>query len=308
MALIELHPEVDNYILQLSLQEISARGGVADLVENGNIVIIRDFRVDLGGGIFDHLARSTGAIEDPAIRRHLKKLESTTFFEGERPRRRWRRTEFHDPVKQALFTTLCKGDAVLFERAAAALRAAHEDALRAYETCFAGYRSNRLVPSVRLTRTLFENLHWDEHWIEGDFHTARVFANLDSRPRIWHLSHRFPDMMKRMYREHRLERFAGKDPNELLSYINSNVLGGLSDKWKDDLPRHRIAFEPGEVWVGESRLVSHQIYYGEAALVYMWLVDAKSMVNEGNRFNAQVERVHVEMRELGLAPVATRSG
>lgn len=305
MALIELHPEVDNYILELSLPEIRERGGVADLVEAGNLVIIKDLRVHPSHHVFDELAKSTEAIEDPGIRRHLKKLESTTFFEGERPRRGWRSARFDDPVRQAVLETLCKSDTVLFERAAAALRKAHEDALRVYEACFAGYESFRLVPSVRLTRTLFENLHWDEHWIEEDFHTARVFGNLDSRPRIWHLSHRFPDMMRLMYRDHHLERFAGKDPNELLSYINSNVLGGLSSKWRDDLPRHRIAFEPGELWVGESRLISHQIFYGEAALVYMWLVDAKSMVNPANRFNAQVERVHEEMHPCGSASLGT---
>ena len=300
MALIELHPEVDNYILELSLPEIRARGGVADLVEDGNIVIIKDFRLDLGGGVLAELAKDTDEIEDADLRRRLKKLQSTTFFEGPQ-KRRWRGAQFDDPVRQAVFDTLCKGDAALFQRASDMLQKAHEGALRLYEDCFPSYNAYRLMPSVRLTRTLFENLHWDEHWIDGDFHTARVFANLDVRPRIWQLSHRFPDIMRLLYRHHRLERFAGKNPNELLSYINAEVLGGLSYKWKDELPKHRIAFEPGEVWVGESRLVAHQIYYGEAALVYMWLVDTASMANADNRFNVQVDRIHQEMRKSGSA-------
>lgn len=297
MAVIELHPDVDNYIVELSLPEIKTRGGVADLIEDGKIVIIRDFRLDLADGILDELAKSTDGVKDPAVRRSLKKLQSTSFFEGTPPKRSWGGgLRFDDPVRQALFDTLCKGDAALFRRASSMLRKAHEDALRIYECCFVGYRSYRMVPSVRLTRTLFENLHWDEHWLEGDFHTARVFANLDSRPRLWHVSHRLPDMIEAGYREHRLERFAGKDPNELLSYLNSEMLGGLADGWKDRLPKHRIAFEPGEVWVGESRLVSHQIYYGEAALVYMWLVDPQSMADPDKRFNLQVEQVLAEMR------------
>jgi hypothetical protein len=304
MAIIERHPEVEDYILELSLPEIRERGGVADLVEDGTIVVIKDFRLDLGDGVLDRLVKSTDSIEDPEVRRRLKKLEATAFFEGEQPKR-WGHRRFKDPVRQALFDTLCKGDPDLFHRASDVLRQAHEQALRVYEACFAGYRSFRLVPSVRLTRTMFENLHWDEHWIEDDFHTARVFANLDSRSRIWHVSHRFPEMVRRLYREHALQRFAGKDPNELLSYLNSKVLGGLSSKWKDDLPRHRIAFEPGEVWVGESRLVAHQIYYGEAALVYMWLVEANSMTNPDNRFNAQVESVHEEMRSRRTAAPET---
>ena len=304
MALVELHPDVDNYVIEMSLPEIEGRGGVADLVEEGKVVILGDFRLDCDFEALQALAKSTESIPDQDIRRQLKKLLSTMFFEGERPRLGWSGRKFDDPVRQALFDTLCHGDARLFDRCARTLRYAHEEALRIFRIAFAGYEPYRLVPSVRLTRTLFENLHWDEHWIEGDFHTARVFANLDRRPRIWHLSHQFPQLIKQLYREHDLGRFAGADPNELLSHINSEVLGGTTQTWRENLPKHRLAFEPGEVWLAESRLVSHQVYYGEAALVYMWLVNAESMANQDLRFNRQVERVHEEMRRSQMGSVA----
>ncbi len=58
----------------------------------------------------------------------------------------------------------------------------------------------------------------------------------------------------------------------------------------DNQPRHRVAFDPGEVWLGESRLISHQIYYGEAAMVYMWFVrPSRRWRIPANRFNARVE-------------------
>jgi hypothetical protein len=295
MAVIELHPDVEDYVLQLSMSDIRARGGVADLIEEGKVVIVRDLRLDVDYSALECLAKSTNAVCDRQIQNQLKKLEATTFFEGERPRRRWRGLQFDNPVRQALFDILCNGDARLFDRAAKTLRRTHDEALRIFDACFNGYQPYRFVPSLRLTQTLFENLHWDEHWIDGDFHTARVFANLDRRPRIWHLSHRFPDIITQLYRDHDLGRFAGKNPNELLSYINSTVLGGLMEKWREDLPKHRVAFEPGEVWLAESRLVSHQIYYGEAALVYMWLVRPESMSNPENRFDRIIEKVHEEM-------------
>ena len=302
MALIELHPEVDDYIVHLSLPEIIERGGVEDLVEDGMLVIIKDFRLDADFKLLQELSKSTEAIEDSKVRRHLKKLEAPTFFQSRRSRLPWRRRQFSDPIQEALLETLCQGDVRLYERAARTLRDAHEQALRVFEACFGRYEAFRFVPSVRLTRTFFENLHWDDHSIDDDFHTARVFANLDVRPRIWHVSHRFPDMMRLLYREHDLGRFAGRDPNELVHYINSQVLGGQSQKWRDCLPRHRIAFEPGEVWVGESRLISHQIYYGEAALVYMWFVHVGSMVNPQNRFNTRVEDIHREMGSRAAEP------
>lgn len=300
MALIERHPKVKDYILELSLGEIEARGGVADLVEQGRIVLIKDFRLDFDFELLTRLAKTLDGVEDDATRRRLKKLEAIHFFEGEPPVAGRRGSlKFKNPLRQALFDVICRGDRDLFERAARGLKVAHDTALRVFECAFPGYDAYRLVPSLRLTRTMFENLHWDNHSIDDDFHQARVFANLDVRPRIWHVSHRFPDIMRLLYDKHDLKRFAGRDPNELIDYITDKVLGGMDRKWLDRLPRHKIAFEPGEMWLGESRLVSHQIYYGEAALVYMWFVRTQSMANPDNRFNLQVERMHQKM--LGKA-------
>jgi hypothetical protein len=294
MAVIERHAEVADYIVEMTLPEIRNRGGVADIVEDGNIVIIKDFRLRFDFAALEQLAKSTDQIADPDIRWRIKKLEAPQFFEGGSSRGWFGRRRSSDTLREALLETLCEGSTRKFDRAAKALRHAHDEALRIFEICFAGYSSYRFVPSIRLTRTLFENLHWDDHSIDDDFHQARVFANLDSRPRIWHVSHRIPEIMRSLYREHDLGRFAGKDPNEMLFYINSEVLGGQRQAWKDHLPRHKIAFDPGEVWLGESRLVSHQIYYGEAALVYMWFVRPNSMVDPDKRFNSIVERIHEE--------------
>ncbi|HEY8591998.1 MAG TPA: hypothetical protein VIL42_03930 [Sphingomicrobium sp.] len=301
MAHIERHPQVADYFVQFSLAEIEARGGVADLVETGNIVILKDYRLDVDFEVLTRLRKSTEGIEDRQLKKTLKKLESPFFFEGEPPVERKGRLLFANDVRQAVFDVICRGDRELFDAAAKALQHSHDEALRIFGAAFPSYEPFRLVPSVRLTRTLFENLHWDNHSIDDDFHQARVFANLDVRPRIWHVSHRVPEMMRRLYREHDLGRFAGRDPNELLDYLNGDVLGGGHKIWMDNQPRHRIAWEPGEVWLGESRLISHQIYYGEAAMVYMWFMRSKSMADPQNRFNAIVEDVHREMAEGAAA-------
>lgn len=296
MALIERHPEVEDYFREMSLPEIEARGGVADLVEDGEMVIIKDFRLDFDFHILERLNKSIAGVEDPAIRKSLKKLEATNFFEGEAPVERKGRLIFRDRLRQALVDVLCRGDSELFKQAAATMRRAHEEALRIFGVAFPHYEPFRLVASLRLTRTLFENMHWDDHAIDDDFHQARVFANLDTRPRIWHVSHRFPEMMRRLYVDHDLGRFAGKDPNVMLGYINGEILGGTQRKWMESLPKHRLAFDPGEVWLGESRLISHQIYYGEAAMVYMWFIRASQMSDSSRRFNARVDEVHKEMQ------------
>jgi len=241
------------------------------------------------------LSKSTESIEDAGLRKKIKKMTAPLFFEGEQPAVNGGKLIFRDPVRQAIFDVICCGDPDTFRRASAALKKSHEEALRLFDICFPDYESFRLVPSIRLTRTLFENLHWDNHSIEDDFHQARIFANLDTRPRIWHVGHRFPDWVRMHYDEYDLGRFAGKDPNLLIDFVTGDILGGTRKTWMDTEPRHRIAFEPGEVWLGESRLISHQIYYGESAMVYMWFVNAKSMSNSDNRFNQRLEKLHGEM-------------
>jgi hypothetical protein len=152
-----------------------------------------------------------------------------------------------------------------------------------------------------LTRTLFENLHWDNHSIDDDFHQARIFANLDTRPRVWNIGDTFTGWMSKFYAEHDLGRFAGKDPNLLIDYVTGEVFGGTQNKWMDKQPRHKIAFDPGEVWLGESRMISHQIVYGESAMVYMWFVAVSSMSNPANRFNERVEAMHRQMQARAAA-------
>jgi hypothetical protein len=296
MAHVERHPAVDDPFVEMSLPDIAARHGVADIFEEGRIILLKDYRLEFDFGALTALCKSTDGIEDPEVRKKLKKLTSPYFFAGEPPVGRGGRLIFPDQTRQAIFDVLCRGDRDTFERAARALKSAHEEILRIFDICFPDYEPFRLVPSIRLTRTLFENLHWDNHSIDDDFHQARIFANLDTRPRIWNISHSFTGWMRQFYKEHDLARFAGKDPNLLVDYITGKVLGGTLNTWMDNQPRHKVAFDPGEVWLGESRIVSHQIVYGESAMVYMWFVNSASMADPDNRFNARVEATHRQMQ------------
>ncbi len=296
MAVIERHPELEDYFVELTLPEISSRGGISDIFEEGRLVLLKDYRLEFDFGALTRLSKSTEAVEDRDLRRKLKKLTAPHFFEGEQPVKQKGQLLFADPIRQAIYDILCRGDRIVFERAAKALKQAHDEFLRIFAICFPEYEPFRLVPSVRLTRTLFENLHWDNHSIDEDFHQARIFANLDVRPRLWNVGCSFPKWVREFYEDHDLGRFAGKDPNQMLAYVTGEVLGGTGNTWMDNEPRHRIAFDPGEVWLGESRFISHQIYYGEAAMVYMWFVKPGSMANPSNRFNEQVEKIHRQMR------------
>jgi hypothetical protein len=297
MAIIERHPAVEDYFVEITLRQVDARGGVADLFEDGRVILLKDYRLDVDYEAIGALAKSTASVADPAVRKTLKKMTAPMFFEAVPAGRTWGSLKFRKPEHQAIYEVLCRSDRKLFERAARALKHAHEELLRLFGICFPHYETFREVPSMRLTRTLFENLHWDNHAIDDNFHQARIFANLDSRPRIWHVGHAFPEWVRKHYDKYELGRFAGKDPNLLIDFITGEILGGTRKTWMDNEPRHRIAFEPGEVWLAESRVVSHQIYYGEAAMVYMWFVKLQSMADPAKAFNSRVDAVHKEMSE-----------
>jgi hypothetical protein len=292
MALIVRHPGVEDYFVEMSLPEIAARGGVADIFEEGKLILIKDYRLEFDFGALAALEKSPEAVGNRDLQRKIKKLTSPSFFEGQPPVERDGRLIFADSVRQAIFDVMCRGDRDVFNRAAQALKSAHDEVLRVFGICFPTYEPFRFIPSVRLTRTLFENLHWDNHSIDDDFHQARIFANLDSRPRLWNVSHRFTDWVSKHYKEYELERFAGADPNIMLDFITGEVFGGTGRTWMDMQPRHQVAFDPGEVWLGESRMISHQIVYGDSAAVYMWFVKPATMTNPENRFNLRVEEAH----------------
>lgn len=311
MARIDRHPQVKDYIIEMDLTEIHARAGIADLFEEGNLILISGYRLPIDYEAFEGLDRRIDAIKESDMRRKVKKLTTTVFLGGEPPQKRslfdraGSARIFDDPVRQAVFDVLCKGDPDIFARVRQALQIAQDEMVGIFGICFPGYKPFRFIPSIRLTQTLFENLHWDNHSIEADFHQARLFCNLDHRPRIWHISHHSDDYLRQIYEEFDLRRFAGKDPNLLLEYIHADVLGGTTETWMEHLPKHKVAFEPGEVWSGESRLISHQIFYGEAAAVFMWFMQVSDMVNPQNRFNERVEAVHGEMARRKRAKAAT---
>ena len=304
MATIIKNPEVEDYFVELSLDDIkSRRNGIIDLYEASRLILLKDYKIPIDLDIFSMLSGNISKIEDQGVRKRVKKLVSSRVFndgdpksvEDEKGGGAYEAFETNDPIRKAVYDILCNGDPELFMRASKALKSAHEAALELFHVCFPNYDYFRVIPTVRLTTTLFESIHWDNHHIPEDFQQVRIFCNLDRHPRLWHTSHNFMDYVRRLYRAHHLERFAGRDPNDLVAYICGDVLGGTKNACLDNLPRHVIAFDPGEVWFAESRFISHQIYYGERALVYMFLVSPERMLSPDRRFNGQIESLHASM-------------
>jgi len=149
--------------------------------------------------------------------------------------------------------------------------------LPVYRRLFAGYRFTSDRCCWRLNRINAENLHVDTYKAELPEHFARMFINLDSQPRIWHTSWRASELMEMAGRRISAQQYRELSTNDLWSAFNRSVFGKTSQEWWDDQPRHIAFFDPGDVWVVDSRLVAHQIFYGRRALTIDFVVDPGSM-------------------------------
>jgi hypothetical protein len=72
--------------------------------------------------------------------------------------------------------------------------------------------------------------------------------------------------------------------------LNMAIFGGWELAGRDGRPRHIGFFEPGEIWLVDSRKVSHQIFYGRRAVSTEFAVDNASMDDPSTHYYAMVER------------------
>lgn len=128
----------------------------------------------------------------------------------------------------------------------------------------------------RFTRTENEAIHFDSYaGNANDYHNVRIFVNLDDKPRLWGVSHKVPAMIEKY--PHLASLHDGEHPNLFNNVINKNV------PWHE-VPRHFVAFAPGNAWLVNSQLVSHEIIFGRKLLACVFSVDPKSMRREEDGF------------------------
>ena len=135
-----------------------------------------------------------------------------------------------------------------------------------YRAIFSDYTFDRQKVMWRLNTIMAENMHVDTYKTENELHFARMFVNLDTQPRIWHTSWRIEDMVRQAKGTMSPAELEGLSRGEVWTKLNKTFYGKNSREWWDDQPRHIAFFAPGDVWVVDSRQVSHQIFYGRRAL------------------------------------------
>ena len=166
----------------------------------------------------------------------------------------------------------------------------------AYERIFADYEFDKRKVMWRLNTIMAENMHVDAYKHESEVHFARMFVNLDTQPRIWHTSWRIEDMFEKARGTVPPEKLEGLSRGEVWNIFNASFFSQNSREWWDDQPRHIAFFEPGDVWIVDSRQVAHQIFYGRRALSIDFSVPKERMKDPSLHYLDIAERFRTANR------------
>jgi hypothetical protein len=185
-------------------------------------------------------------------------------------------------------------DGPLIETLCQQFEAIYGALLPAYRAIFREYAFDKRKVVWRLNTLMNENMHLDVYSEERDEHFARMFINLDNQPRIWQTSWTVDDLMHKLKGRIPRDDLLQKNRADLWKDLSFSLFGPSPQEWWDDQPRHVAYFAPGDIWIVDSRQVSHQIFYGRRALSIDFSVKRESMKDDSRHYLSFVDRFRTE--------------
>lgn len=281
MAIIVRDPLVTDYIVERELESDADVAEVRRLYEEGYLVLLKGVKFDLDFAFLNSISFDVPG--PPEILHKVKKLGGHKFLGLS--------SDSSNALDRFVFENIFASDAGRLAYFQEQVRSGNAQSDALYAKIFPRYVATRTVHTWRFTETMYENLHWDVFGIPETFHQVRIFTNIAASRRLWRLSHRSYELADRIYEKRDLGRFAGAMGDDLLRHLNRKVFHGKTP-CLDREPKHHVAFEQGDVWICETRLVAHQIYHGERAFAAMYFSDPEKMDRPELTFEARIERLH----------------
>jgi len=281
MAIIVRDPSIADYIVEREIKSETDRMEVQRLYEEGYLVLLKGVKFDIDVEFLNSINFDVPG--PPEILHKVKKLGGHKFL-GLSPKNT-------APIDTFVFQKIFGSDAGKLAYFQEQVRSGNAQSDALYGSLFPQYIATRTVHTWRFTETMFENLHWDVFGIPEPFHQVRIFTNLARSPRLWRVSHHVDEFADGIYDEWNLSQFAGTIGDDLLRFMNKDILLGKAP-CLDRQPKHHIAFQQGDVWICETRLLAHQIYHGERAFAAMYFSDPERMSRPELGFEARIERLH----------------
>ncbi len=127
-------------------------------------------------------------------------------------------------------------------------------------------------------------MHVDTYRQPYDHHFARMFINIDTQPRIWQTSWTINEIAQMQRAALPRDFLRTAEANDIWAELNRRTFGKSSREWWDTQPRHVIYFNPGDIWIVDSRQIAHQIFYGRRAISIDFVVSENSMKNSRKQY------------------------
>lgn len=281
MAKIVRDPLVADYIVERDANTEAECAEVRRLYEEGHLVLLRGAKFDLDYPFLNSLDFDVEGPED--IMQRVKKYGGHKILALS--------PESSGPLDQFVFQNVFGSDAGKLRYFQEQVRSGNAQSDALYGRLFPDYVTTRAMYTWRFTETMYENLHWDVFGIEEPFHQVRIFTNIASSPRLWRTSHRSDEFAESVYKEAKLGKLAEGTGDHLVRMMNKSMFRRKTP-CLDRQAAHHIAFEQGDVWVCETRILAHQIYYGERAFAAMYFSEAATMDRPELSFEARLARIH----------------
>ncbi len=278
MAHVKLDPLLADPFVRMNAEDASRSAHdfsreLVDAYEAGRVILLEDapFHPDI-----ELLSR----FRLPAEPR-FKKLSDTFFLRPALHRREVRR------AFREMFSSW--SDYFAFRREVARLR---REIRKFIFQSFSGYRFSKENISWRFTPSGGEHMHLDFFHSGEDIQYVRMFINVDVQPRLWNVSASLMELADRFYETAALGRFRDRSADALIECLTKIVFGWKDNPGDDRQPRHEVVLEPGDVWLCDSRKVSHQLVRGNRLVSAKFRALPSSMRDPTLRVEAQLARLH----------------
>lgn len=292
MATIFRDKKLDDYFVDIDCSDLSlvSAKDVCRQYEAGKVILLSGFQID-----FDR--EFMAGVNFPDTPKLLKKFPSHKFLEEVGQSQKYfglkdlirppgKRNRLLDQVLGVVF----QGNRKRFHYFQEQVSYVNSQILSLCQALFPDYQRIHESITWRFSETRNENMHVDIYTEDLPEHHLRLFINMDTIPRLWNTSWTLEQMLQDRLSELDASFVQQATSGRICHDLNFKVFGRMRDSGRDGQPRHIAFFEPGEVWLVDSRKVSHQIVYGRRAISTDFAIDRQSMLDPSQHYYNVVDR------------------
>ena len=278
MAVLTINPDVENYVHEIDWKAGQAdfesmRQQIVSLFEDSQLVILKNHPITVDTDLL-------GSFEVPNIKRYRELSYKQLLFP-----KLWKARD-----RGVMFGTFGL-DVAKYLRVRAEVLRVNRELLRLLGIIFPSYRVEREQYSWRFLSTDYSvhPLHLDAFGSDEDRHYVRFFMNLDRAPRVWRVSHRLDELIRRHYHERDWGCFTDMPANQFCDIVNDYF------RENPDVPFHEVSFEQGDLWLLDTRTVPHGVLAGNRMVATHFWIDPQSMTDPAKRLDARVAALHARL-------------